>query len=358
MKRVFTRILATALMMLLLSGCTSLNAPAAPAAPAATPAPSPTAEPKAEQVVDPITIKVAFGSSQALTDEAHKIMCDEIESLSKGAIKVERYLQGQLYTADADGSIALSEGTVDMIIMGDLMVSAAAPGIAGFAQIPFAFDSKEHCHRFWLAISDKVNEKMLEKYGCRILFDSLELRGPRIVVGNKPIKSADDFKGLKMRLPAIAASVAAFESLGCNPITSSWAEVYGVLQNGTAHACESPLSTFDSISVYEVAKYASLTNHTYSFRAAHVNEKWWSKLSPKHQEIIQAGIKKGFDYFNTQEENGDSEIVKKWKDKGMTIVQNNEIDLESIKNTATPTILEKYKNEWDMTVWDEVQKTK
>lgn len=350
MKRKLTIILVISLLMLWVSGCTTLTPPDE------TPGKPDSGEVDSE--VDQITIKVGFGSSQAQTDEAHELLCDEIEKLSDGTIKVERYLQGQLYTADADGSIALSEGTVDMIIMGDLMVSAAAPEIAGFAQIPFAFDSKEHCHRFWLEIADKANEKMLENYGCRILFDNLELRGPRIVVGNKPITSADDFKGLKMRLPSIAASVAAFESLGANAITSSWAEVYGVLQNGTAHAADSPLSTFDSISVYEVVDYASLTNHTYSYRAVHVNEKWWSKLTQEQKGIIQAATKKGFDLFNDLEEKGDIEIVKKWKEKGMTIIENSDIDLDSIKNTATPIILEKFKDEWDMSVWDVVQSTK
>ncbi|MDR1731667.1 MAG: TRAP transporter substrate-binding protein [Synergistaceae bacterium] len=308
--------------------------------------------------VGSVTFKFAFVSSQALSDEAHGLIADEIERLSGGKMKVERYLQGQLYTDDNDGVIAVSEGSCEMLIMGDLMISGAVPEVAGFGQIPFAFNSPEHCERFWRTVADRCNEKMIEKQGVRILMDSLELRGPRMIVANKPILGPKDFKGVKFRLPGIAAAVAAFNALGVSPLTSSWSEVYQILQSGVAEACESPLSTFDSISVYEVAKYAMLTNHTYSFRAAHVNEKWWQSLSDAQHNIILQAVKTGFTLFNEKEAKGDSEIAKKWEQKGMKVYQNSEIDVEGIKNTVTPIILEKYKNEWDMTVWDIIQKTK
>jgi TRAP-type C4-dicarboxylate transport system substrate-binding protein len=328
-------------------GCTKLETPAGQAA-----------QTRSSAQQDALTFKFGFLSSQPLTDKAHGMIADEIEALSQGKMKVDRYLQGQLYTADADGSIAVSEGTLDMIVMGDLMIAAAAPEIAGFTFVPFAFDSKAHTYKFWNAISEKANAKMLEKYGVRILFDSLSLRGPRVITSNKPIKSAADFKGLKMRLPSIAASVAAFETLGCSTVTCGFGELYGVLQNGTAQACESPLSTLDSISIYEVQKYAILTDHQFSFRAAHVNEKWWQSLAAEQQGIIKTGIKKGFDYFNDAEENGDAGLVEKWKGKGMTIIPRSEIDIDSIKNTCTPAILEKYKTTWDMSVWDLIQSTR
>ena len=360
----FKVLLTCVLSISMICGCSQLSAPesttsAPTSAPATTQASQASDQPEASEApgpeLEPITFKVGFISSQAATDEAHNLMCDEIERLSGGAIKIERYLQGQLYTADSDGSIALSEGTLDMVIMGDLMVSAAAPEIAGFTQIPFAFDSKEQCEEFWKTVADQCNEKMLEKYGCRILFDHLAMRGPRVVAANRPLIKAEDYKGLKMRLPSIAASVASFEALGVSPMTSSMGELYQVLQTGTAQACESPISTLDSIAIYEVCDYAMLTDHTYSFRAAHVNEKWWSSLSPAHQEIIQQGIKVGFDRFNELESNGDEAILQKWRDNGMTVIENSEIDTQSIKDVVTPVILEKYKDEWDMSIGDVIQ---
>lgn len=359
MKKLLAMILAVAMLSTLLGACTKLEAPAsttaaAPPAAATTAAGTSAAATTATEIA-PMTFKVGFVSAQALTDQAHAMICDEIESLSGGKIKTERYLQGQLYGSDADGAVALSEGAIEMVIMGDLLVAAAAPEIAGFSFIPFAFDDENHCARFWDAVSDKANDKILDKYGARMLTKTLELRGPRMLCSNKPIYKAEDFKGLKMRLPSIAATVAAFEALGANTMTSAWAEVYGLFQTKTCDATDSPVSTFNSISIFEVAKYAILSNHQYSFRAAHVNEKWWSGLSKAQQDIIYAGIKKGFEWFNEQEFSSIDPTVETWKSKGMTVITADQLDLESIKNTATQTILEKYKNEWDMSAWDTLQ---
>ena len=39
----------------------------------------------------------------------------------------------------------------------------------------------------------------------------------------------------------------------------------------------------------------------------------------------------------------------------MTVIENSEIDTQSIKDVVTPVILEKYKDEWDMSIWDVIQ---
>ena len=63
----------------------------------------------------------------------------------------------------------------------------------------------------------------------------------------------------------------------------------------------------------------------------------------------------GFDRFNELESNGDEAILQKWRDNGMTVIENSEIDTQSIKDVVTPVILEKYKDEWDMSIWDVIQ---
>ncbi len=63
----------------------------------------------------------------------------------------------------------------------------------------------------------------------------------------------------------------------------------------------------------------------------------------------------GFERFNELESNGDEAILQKWRDNGMTVIENSEIDTQSIKDVVTPVILEKYKDEWDMSIWDVIQ---
>jgi TRAP-type C4-dicarboxylate transport system substrate-binding protein len=91
-----------------------------------------------------LTIKMAFELASPLTDKAH-------------------------------GIIAISEGTVDMIPFGDNLLGAAALEITEFTFLPFVFESKKHCKRFWQAIANRVNEKPLEKYGVRVSFEDIAM---------------------------------------------------------------------------------------------------------------------------------------------------------------------------------------
>ena len=303
----------------------------------------------------PITIKFGFSSSQKLTDAAHGMLADRIEELSNGKITVERYLQGQVYTDDATGAIMVSDGTMDMIVMGDMMVLNAAPEIAGWTQVPFIFRDSEHAAAFWAKVEDTVNEKMKDVYNCYVLWDALEMRGARCTVANRPILTASDYEGVKFRLPSMAATVAAFEALGVSALTSSWSEVYQIMQTGIADAAESPLSNFESISIYEVAKYVMETNHTYAFRALHVNLDFWNGLDPVYQEIIRQAAKEAFAWFSEQEKAGGEEILKLFEEKGMTVYRNDSIDVQSIYEKASKAILEKYSDTWDLDYYNLIQ---
>lgn len=359
MKKTLSMILALCMALALLSGCgTQLTASQPTEAPsAADPAGAPAAADTGYDVsaLEPITFKFAYGTSSELTDKAHEMAADRIEELSNGKITVERYLQGQLYTADADGAIMVSDGTCQMIIMGDMMALNAAPEICGWTQVPFIFGSPEQCTAFWQQVGDAVNEKLSEVYGVRALWDSIELRGPRVICANKPMLCADDFKGAKFRLPSTAATVAAFEAMGVSALTSSWSEVYQVMQTGIAEAVESPLSNFKSISIYEVCKYCMQTNHTYAFRAAHVNEAWWDGLAPVYQDIIKQALSEAFTWYTEQELRGDDAILELFAENGMTVYRRDEIDIDSIKSVATEAIIEKYKDSWDMSYYELIQ---
>lgn len=305
--------------------------------------------------LEPITFKFGYGSSATLTDAAHEMLADRIEELSNGKITVERYLQGQLYTADADGSIMVSDGTVDMIVMGDMMVLNAAPQICGWTQMPFIFKDSETCAKFWAQVGEDVNKEMADVYNVHVIWDSIELRGPRVIVADRPMLTADDFVGIKFRLPSTAATVAAFEALGVSALTSSWAEVYQVMQNGIANACESPLSNFDSIAIYEVTKNVMETNHTYAFRALHCNMDFWNGLDPVYQEIIKQAASEAFAWYNEQEANSTEDILTKFAEKGMTVYRYDDIDIAGIYEKASNAILEKYTGEWDINYYNLIQ---
>lgn len=64
--------------------------------------------------------------------------------------------------------------------------------------------------------------------------------GARHIISAKPIRNVDDYAGLQIRIPPNIIWVQTFRSLGANPTTLAWSEVYSGLAQGVVDAAEAP----------------------------------------------------------------------------------------------------------------------
>ncbi len=106
---------------------------------------------------------------------------------------------------------------------------------------------------------------------------------------NKEIETADDLKGLKMRIPGLGGDVLA--KLGASPVALPGSQIYENLVSGAVDATEwvGPYNDY-FMKFYEAAKY-------YYYPGMHepgsqlsmaMNKSWWSGLSKTDQAIIEA----------------------------------------------------------------------
>jgi TRAP-type C4-dicarboxylate transport system substrate-binding protein len=85
---------------------------------------------------------------------------------------------------------------------------------------------------------------------------------PRHVYNSrKPIQTAADFKGMKIRVMESPVMVRTFQLLGAIPVPISAAERYMALQTGVVDGAENSVGIILSEKEYEVTKYVSLTAH-------------------------------------------------------------------------------------------------
>ena len=102
----------------------------------------------------------------------------------------------------------------------------------------------------------------------------------------KEIKSMDDLKGLKMRIPGLAGEV--MKRLGVNPILLPAGEIYTSLERGTIDATEwvgpalDKMMGFDKVAPF----YYKGWHEPGSILEITFNKARWEKLSPTHQAII------------------------------------------------------------------------
>ena len=75
----------------------------------------------------------------------------------------------------------------------------------------------------------------------------------------RPIRSPDDLKGLKMRVPLQDVFVRTALAFGANPQEIPAVEIYQALQTGVVDGQDNPPSNIWDYKVYEVSKYVTIT---------------------------------------------------------------------------------------------------
>jgi tripartite ATP-independent transporter DctP family solute receptor len=108
----------------------------------------------------------------------------------------------------------------------------------------------------------------------------------QITSSTHPIKTPDDLKGFKIRVPVSPLWTSMFQALGASPISINFAEVYSALQTKIAEGQENPLTLIQIAKLYEVQKYVSMTSHMWDGFWMLANKRNFSALPPDAQAIV------------------------------------------------------------------------
>ena len=103
----------------------------------------------------------------------------------------------------------------------------------------------------------------------------------------KDVKTPEDMKGLKLRMPGSEAWQFLGNALGANATPLAFEEIYLALQTGTIDGLENPLTDIISSKFYEVAKQIVLTNHQVSNTFFAMPVAFWNGLTPEEKAAIE-----------------------------------------------------------------------
>lgn len=303
-----------------------------------------------------IEFKMVGNNSSALATEAAKRIAAEIEKNSNGMLKPVLYLEGQLGDNDEDLCTGLSEGNYEMLLNAEMLFNWAVPEWMSLFNMAFVFDSQDHLQKFWQSdIGSELADALLEKYNVRAYIDTIALRGPRYMTGNKPVYSVEDVKGVKMRTPNNPGVIASWQATGANVTPVAWGELFGALQNGIVSSQENPLANIDQAGMYQVQDYLMQTEHQYTNYFMYFTNDWWETLTAEQQKIISVAIDNGFTWHNEQVNSADEQLLEKFKSKGMTFIPKDQIDIESFKEAIVPSLLEKNKDTYPSGAYERIQ---
>ena len=202
-----------------------------------------------------------------------------------GRVEISIFPNNQL-GGDTDMMAQVHSGGVDIFTPGTLIIATMAP-ISAVTAVGFAFSGYD---QVWKAVDGKLGECIraeFEKIGFHTFARMWDNGFRQITTSNKPVATAEDLVGLKIRVPVSPMGISTFKSLGAAPTSLQFSEVYSALQTKIVDAQENPLAIVETAKLYEVQKFCSKTNHSWDGYHFVFNGRSWSALPDDIKSIIE-----------------------------------------------------------------------
>jgi tripartite ATP-independent transporter DctP family solute receptor len=259
-----------------------------------------------------------------------------VEEKTAGNIKIEIHPNAEL--GDERTLLeGMQMGTIEMGVITNGPIANFLPEIAVF-EMPFLFGTPEEAYA---VLDGPIGQKILKNLE-KVKLHGLAYseRGFRNLTNSvRPVKTASDVNGLKIRLMENPLYVDTFKALGANAVPMAWTECLTALSQKTIDGQENPVVVIYSFKLYESQKYMTLDRHTYAPATIVTSLKVWDSLSPEEQKIFSEAAKEAGD--TAREYNNDNEAaqLKVIKENGMEVIDNP--DLDSFREAVKP-VYEKY----------------
>ncbi len=212
---------------------------------------------------------------------------ERLQAMSDGRIQVQYFAAGERVGA-FDSFDEVASGNAQGYHAADYYWKGKHPGWAYFTAVPFGLTYTEM--NAWIRFGG--GQELWDELGAEFDIKGLMCGNTGVQMGgwfNKEINTADDLKGLKMRIPGLGGDVMA--KLGASPVSLPGGQIYENLVSGAIDATEWVGPWNDQVmKFYEAAKfyYYPGMHEPGSMLAVGLNASFWSSLSPSDKLLVEA----------------------------------------------------------------------
>jgi C4-dicarboxylate-binding protein DctP len=262
----------------------------------------------------PIVIKFSHVvSPDSPKGQAAEKFAELAAQYTNGRVKVEVYPSSRLYQ-DVEEFPALQSGWVQMLAPSLSKLSALGVREFEVFDLPYLFPDRAAVLRVMdgpigLQLLKKLESKGIvglaywdngfkQMSANRPLVSALAQggsgsgnHGSKEISTYRPAVTAQDFKGLKMRVqPGSKVLVAEMRALGATPMPIPFSEVYADLKQGAVDGTENPMSNFYTQRFFRVQKYLTISDHGYLGYAVIANKKFWDGLPADVRSALEQAM--------------------------------------------------------------------
>lgn len=302
------------------------------------------------------TIAIALASTAALSTSAHaefqdrtlrvsntvtevhavgaglKTMQQCLLDKSGGKMKLQAFWSGSL-GSDSQATQALRSGTLEMVTTATSSLVGISPK-AGVFDLPYLVDNDEQAYALLDGKVGNEISKELEAAGL-IALGYWENGFRHVTMSEKPITKWEDLSGTKMRSLPSPIHIAIFKAFGATAVPMSFGEVIAALETGAIDGQDNTLVNIDTLKIYEVQKYLTLTGHMYNPLPLLYSKILFDQLSVEEQQALKDCGAQGRDEERRVSQEMGRKAVENVKAQGMEVNEISPEELKRFKEKAT-----------------------
>lgn len=266
--------------------------------------------------LETITLRLShIGSPEHPWQKGLEKFVEKVNKDTNGQVVIEIYPNASLSENNERTMVEQCQiGTLDMALF---PASQGGNMFAAFS-FPFQFESRDVVYK--MLTSDIALEMMDEFESKGIKGLAYWENGFRQFTNNvRPIKTPEDFKGLKIRAPQVPQTLATLQALGANAMSVSLGELYVAMQQGLVDGQENPLATIYNERFYEVQKYCTVLNYAFSPQVLGIHVETYNKLPENVQKVLVDAAQEMSIYTSSLLEEQDATVIEKLKEVGTEV---------------------------------------
>ena len=258
--------------------------------------------------------KLRFSSAFTETDlraEAYKSFAAAI----KDDFDFEPYWGNTLFKQGTE-LVALQRDNLDLCNLAPADISKQIPAWSLLTSA-YLFRDAEHMKKTFKSEVGREFIKMAkDQLGIQIItpvyFGSRSLN----LKPDKQVKTPEDLKGIKLRMPPGEFWQFLGELLGANPTPVAYAELYTALQTGTVDGQDNPVVASKLMKFDEVTTQFILTRHVIAYDVMAIRSKIWDAMKPEQQAKFQTAAEKAMDENTARFEKQEAEDTRVLQERG------------------------------------------
>jgi TRAP-type C4-dicarboxylate transport system substrate-binding protein len=267
--------------------------------------------------------------------------CDEVNKRLAGKVEITYYPGGTLLSPDKMYT-GVTQGIADMGTSHIAYTRGRFPVMEVF-EMPLGFPSGYVAS---MVANDFYNQYKPEEWkDVQVLY--LTMSGPLVIQTiNKPIKTLEDLKGVKIRATGALADLV--KALGASPVPMPMPDVYEALRREVLDGTMLDLSVLRQWKFAEVEKFVTAnwqlgTGYTFYFV---INKNKWDKLPPDVQKVFTE-VAAEISALNAKQWNDlDIDSLEYFKSQGGQLLTLSDAEVLKWQQAAAP-VIDHYKQEME-----------